>query len=162
MGNGGSPERTIIKVDPNGKIRTLPEPYERTGYEFYGWYPSPEGNGQCLTTSTIIDNDRTYYALWLPLTCYIVYDAQGGTSWESTAVPYMSEVGELSNATRPGYDFLGWFTEPEGGTQITNGYVMTNLDGMTVYAHWRKIPSGDNDIPSGDEVMNSPEMQEII
>ena len=96
------------------------------------------------------------------MTCYIVYDAQGGTSWESTAVPYMSEVEELSNATRPGYDFLGWFTEPNGGTQITNGYVMTNLDGMTVYAHWRKIPSGDNDIPSGEDVMNSPEMQEII
>ena len=32
--NGGSPEITIIKVDPNGKIMTLPEPYERTGYEF--------------------------------------------------------------------------------------------------------------------------------
>jgi len=28
----------------------------------------------------------------------------------------MSEVEELSNTTRPGYEFLGWFTEPDGGT----------------------------------------------
>lgn len=40
--------------------------------------------------------------------------------------------------TREGYKFLGWFTEKEGGVQVTTENVFESND--TIYAHWEKEP----------------------
>ena len=69
----------------------------------------------------------------------ITFDAQGGameSSWMMTdgygKLPY------LPNASRAGKRLLGWFTEAEGGTQITTETV---FNGSTkVYAHWGDLP----------------------
>ena len=45
-------------------------------------------------------------------------------------------VGELPVASRENYIFLGWFTEPTGGTQITPETIISN--NITFYAHWAK------------------------
>ncbi len=43
-------------------------------------------------------------------------------------------VGALPEPTRPNYAFLGWFTEPDGGTKAT---VTAKVTGdVTYYAHW--------------------------
>ncbi len=43
-------------------------------------------------------------------------------------------IGALPEPTRPNYAFLGWFTEPEGGTKVTATTKVT--EDMTYYAHW--------------------------
>ena len=44
-----------------------------------------------------------------------------------------------TSPTRNGYEFIGWFTEPSGGTKITAGMV-ANLDADVVYyAQFRKV-----------------------
>ena len=48
----------------------------------------------------------------------------------------------LPTATRPGYQFAGWYTETEGGTFIGNAgetYTPT-ANGGTLYAHWDECP----------------------
>ena len=43
--------------------------------------------------------------------------------------------GTLPTTTRSGYTFLGWFTEKEGGTQITADTIV-GIEDTTFYAHW--------------------------
>ena len=46
-------------------------------------------------------------------------------------------AGMLPEATRNGYKFIGWFTKPNGGDQITNDTVLNGGD--TIYAHFEYI-----------------------
>ncbi|GHU68727.1 hypothetical protein FACS189413_06290 [Bacteroidia bacterium] len=38
------------------------------------------------------------------------------------------------------YKFLGWFTEADGGNQITADSIVTNEKSLTLYAHWKDTP----------------------
>ena len=65
----------------------------------------------------------------------LTYDSQGG----SYVAPYTGVYGEsveISSAkpTRTGYDFAGWFTEPEGGEKVSGN--LTLEEDVTLYAHW--------------------------
>lgn len=58
----------------------------------------------------------------------------GTTSLNQTVISAGMSMGNLGVAQRPGYVFLGWFTEPDGGQRITSDYVPQG--DMTLYAHW--------------------------
>lgn len=65
----------------------------------------------------------------------VTFDANGGTvALNQTVVPQEMAVGEMAAAQRPGYVFLGWFTEAEGGQRVTADFV-PEAD-TTLYAHW--------------------------
>ena len=66
----------------------------------------------------------------------ITYDANGGTVNETSAeTGYDLKLTSLpSPEEREGYDFVGWFTSAEGGTEITTDTVFASND--TIYAHW--------------------------
>ncbi len=53
----------------------------------------------------------------------------------SSQKKYSSTLGTLETPVRSGYTFLGWYTLPIGGTQITNYTTVTN--NITYYAHWK-------------------------
>lgn len=38
--------------------------------------------------------------------------------------------------TRNGYDFVGWFTAPSGGSEITASSIVKIKGAHTLYAHW--------------------------
>jgi len=70
----------------------------------------------------------------------ISFDGNGGTP--STASSVTSTVGKLSelpSATYDGYIFQGWFTETEGGTEVTTSTVFKS--DSTVYAQWVDGPN---------------------
>ncbi len=69
--------------------------------------------------------------------CYVRYDGNGGQV-SRTVQGYNVDlpVEFYSAATREGYTFLGWYTEPQGGTQITE--LTKETDEMTLYAHWEE------------------------
>ncbi len=53
-----------------------------------------------------------------------------------TLYPYFDQTvnsAVFPTATRTGYAFKGWYTEAEGGTQVTN---YTDASNVTLYAHW--------------------------
>lgn len=55
-------------------------------------------------------------------------------------VLYDQEYGKLpSPLQREGYSFIGWFTEPNGGTKITSNTKVTITEPTTLYAHWEKL-----------------------
>ena len=77
----------------------------------------------------------------------VTFDANGGTCSEaSRTIRYGEPCGELPDAQRSHYNLDGWFTEREGGVQITADTVFTTLSDQTVYAHW----SRDNQRIPGD------------
>ena len=66
----------------------------------------------------------------------LTYNANGGSvATASKSVAYGSAYGTLPEPTREGYTFLGWFTAPTGGTQVTADTVMGAAN-TTIYAQW--------------------------
>lgn len=67
------------------------------------------------------------------------------------------ELGYVSVMSRTGYLFDGWWTEKDGGEQLTTTTVVTQS--VICYAHWKKVGSGSGDEPeidpeNGDYIRN--------
>ena len=91
-------------------------------------------------TDTEQDPPNTIYTIGL--------DACGGTC--STVVVYTTLAGKLralpEQPVLDGYSFLGWYTEPVGGTKVTTSTVFT--EDTTLYAHWSVKESASSSAPA--------------
>ena len=47
--------------------------------------------------------------------------------------------GRLPNARRRYYQFVGWYTQKNGGNKITDNTIVSLSANHTLYAHWRKV-----------------------
>ena len=114
------------------------------GHTFTGWKISGSGSlgdRYAATTFTFKAGNCTLTASWDTNEYSVLYEAasnggcilyDGDTSYEDEPLPeiyksyeYESKVGEMPVAYKKNYTFLGWFTAPSGGTQITSNYVVT-------------------------------------
>ena len=94
---------------------------------------SYEKNGE---NAHVPDCGRVDEIVWTPATFSIAFHANGGTvEAGSRSRLYEEEVGELPEAKRRGYTFLGWFTSANGGSEITPDTKVTA--NLTCYAHWQ-------------------------
>ena len=127
---------------------TLPEP-SRSGYSFKGWYTAKK-DGDKVTSKTKLKSDKahTLYAHWKKAekkTYTITFDGNGGddevtlSSTEMT-VEEGGKYGDMPSAKRKKYNFSGWFTDPEDGSQVTGGSKFTGKENQTLYAHWEYDP----------------------
>lgn len=66
----------------------------------------------------------------------IKFDSQGGSNIPDRTRMDGRILGELGVPTKEGYTFLGWFTEIEGGREVTENSL--SVEDMMVYAHWKK------------------------
>lgn len=135
--NGGktaTSKKTVVYGETYG---TLPTP-TRSGWQFDGWYTRKEG-GTEIKSSTVVEvsgNKITLYAQWVPI-YYITFDANGGqTETNRKSVVYGETYGLLPTPTRSGWVFDGWYTSPEGGTQVKSSTWVTITDHQILYAHW--------------------------
>ena len=72
-----------------------------------------------------------------PKTFTVSFDGTGGNVGGSAiTVTEGKTYGTLPGATRYGYNFLGWFTASEGGSQVTPDTKVTLTGNQTLYAHW--------------------------
>ena len=86
------------------------------------------------------------------------FDANGGTVSETSRMVAMSStMGELPVPTRDYYTFDGWYTEQDGGEEITSESVMTSLTDITLYAHWVQ-----NDVSAWTLATEVPEDAEVV
>ena len=46
-------------------------------------------------------------------------------------------INDISIPTREGYTFIGWFTDPIEGEQITSSTIVSNKNDHELYAHWQ-------------------------
>lgn len=76
----------------------------------------------------------------------VIFDpAEGTSSINSKTVAIGGLYGPLPIPVREGYDFLGWYTEPNEGKRINMYYPVKTNNDQTLYAHWSE-KSGINSI----------------
>lgn len=85
------------------------------------------------------DTSESKSASWSAATFTVTFDAAGGsTPTGSKTVTYGSAYGSLPTPTRANYIFLGWFTDPSGGSQVTSATTVGITANQTLYAHWQE------------------------
>ena len=75
---------------------------------------------------------------WEPNRFDVVFDANGGAPATNVLeeITGMTYTLPIVNPTMPGATFLGWWTEPVNGAQVTAGTQVTLTRAHTFYAHW--------------------------
>lgn len=134
--NGGStPSPQSKAVNYGTNYGTLPTT-TRTGYTFTGWWSAPKGGTKYTANSLVTTSEnQTLYAQWTPKVYTLTYNGNGGESPLPKRITYDQKYGELAVSTRRRYEFLGWFTDPINGIEVTPETV---CDGnATIYAHWK-------------------------
>ncbi|MBR5619255.1 MAG: InlB B-repeat-containing protein [Clostridia bacterium] len=135
--NGGNCTTETSVVAYNGTYGELPVA-SKLGYTFNGWFTAAEG-GNLVTEDTVVEvtGDQTLYAQWTANTFSVSFDANGGSCEdEEKMVTFDAPYGVLPPATKIGYVFIGWFTEPNGGILITNDSVVSITEAQTLYAQF--------------------------
>ncbi len=83
---------------------------------------------------------RTEYNKYLEGVVNVSFDANEGVVTETGKTAYYgSAIGTLPVPTREGYEFVGWFTEASGGSEVTRDTILTEAKDITLYAHWLLI-----------------------
>ena len=124
--------QNVIKGSPIGE---LDEPAARAGYTFLGWFTDPT-YGTEVTSSTVVDDDVTYYAHWAENVTITLHPGEDATVTPNTiTLASGSTVGDLlPTPTYAGYTFAGWYKESTFDTLVTSETVVTsNTD---YYAKW--------------------------
>lgn len=117
--------------------------YTRDYHTFQGWNIQPDGGGAAyedgqsvLNLTKIYGDTVTLYAQWLPNTYIITFaDGMDGRQNEQKGLLYTGMLGTLPEFIRKGYTLLGFYTEPDGGTRITEETGVPHED-TTYHAHW--------------------------
>ena len=110
----------------------------KAGYTFGGWYTMENCAGDAVTGLSATDTgDRIFYAKWTANTYTVAFDATGGTvDTGSKAVTYDGTYGELPTPALTGHTFKGWYTDVDGGEQITESTSVRITANQTLYARW--------------------------
>ena len=105
----------------------------KTGHAFKGWYTSASGGS--LYNTVTITAAKTFYAQFTANSYTLTWDLGNGTT-EETKQTYGEKLTLPTEPTRKNAEFLGWFTEANGGTQVTANDVFTETTDKTYFAHW--------------------------
>ena len=138
--NGGSTSETILFIGEKFGIYAN-SGSNRSGYTFDGWYTEASG-GTKITSDTKVPNVArlVLYAHWTPNKYTVHFNANGGScSKLSAPIQYRNTYGQLPEAQREGYQFLGWYTLKDKGVLVTSDTVFLLTKDQTLYAHWEKI-----------------------
>ena len=121
-------------VQPNSKP-TIPASLPvKKGHSFKGWYTAKTG-GKLYNTVTSITASTTFYAQFEANKYTVTWDLGTGQS-ETTEQTYGEKLLLPKDPERKNAEFLGWFTEKDGGTEIDSNTTYTTDGETTYYAHW--------------------------
>ncbi|MBR6688385.1 MAG: InlB B-repeat-containing protein, partial [Clostridia bacterium] len=145
--NGGTvykTSKTVTYDSPYGDTtEALPIP-AREGYTFNGWWTTANG-GDLISQDTIvkITSAQTLYAHWQANEYDVTFNYNFGDN--PTVSTYKITYNTTYSTVMPnvevpdGYEFLGWWTAAEGGTQVNANDVYTLTTDQTLYAHWNEL-----------------------
>ena len=117
--------------------KTISNP-TKTGYTFSNWTKS--GNATLSGTTLTMGSESTTLTANYTANKYTVnFNANGGSvSTSSMTVTYGAKYGTLPTPTKPGHEFIGWFTSATSGTQIKASSTVSITTTQTLYAHWKQ------------------------
>lgn len=168
-GSAASDVKDTVSFCRNHTIRGK-NTFYKMGYSMADWRTNANGSGTAYSPGAsrrwTNASNLTVYARWTLNTYRLTYNKNNPAtatvgasditlSKASQTTKYDSSWGTLATASKPGYVFLGWFTEPEGGEQITASTICTGKhivdgNGDIAYAHWRPIEYMIEFKPNGD------------
>lgn len=117
--------------------------FSRTGYTFAGWNTNAAGKGTSYTNQQSVSNlnatnngQITLYAQWTANKYTITLNANGGSgNTASVQATYASTTltPTITNPTRTGYTFAGWYSAASDGVMVinTSGQLQANRSGIT-------------------------------
>ena len=150
----------------NGDIIDKDFSLTKSGYVFEGWSQQENGQVDYQAGDAIISSgDLCLYAVWTPIEYTITYVLNGGKNdrWNPNTYNVESHI-YLSNPTRDGYFFGGWYTD----ANLTKSYSASAFEkggNITLYAKWTQNLFTFTDLGDGycitsyagfDEVVNIP------
>ena len=121
-------------MKPNSKPTAPSASPVKTGYTFKNWYTEKTG-GKLYNTVTSITTSQTFYAQFTANTYTVTWNLGDGRS-EATEQTYGEKLVLPTDPERKNAEFLGWFTEKDGGTEVTANTVFKETAATTYYAHW--------------------------
>ena len=121
-------------MKPNSKPTAPSASPVKTGYTFKNWYTEKTG-GKLYNTVTSITASTTFYAQFEANKYTVTWDLGTGHS-ETTEQTYGEKLLLPTEPTRKNAEFLGWFTEKDGGTEVTTNTVFKETAATMYYAHW--------------------------
>ena len=134
--NGGTIDgKTSITTTgkPNATATAPTSTPVKAGHAFKGWYTSASGGS--LYNTVTITAAKTFYAQFTANSYTLTWDLGNGTT-EETKQTYGEKLTLPTEPTRKNAEFLGWFTEAVGGTQVDANTIYKTDGDSTYYAHW--------------------------
>ena len=134
--NGGTIDgKTSITTTgkPNATATAPTSTPVKAGHAFKGWYTSASGGS--LYNTVTITAAKTFYAQFTANSYTLTWDLGNGTT-EETKQTYGEALVLPTEPTRKNAEFLGWFTEAVGGTQVDANTIYKTDGDSTYYAHW--------------------------
>ena len=120
-------------LKPNSKPTAPGSVPVKTGYTFKGWFTAKTGGS--LYSTVTITSSTTFYAQFEVNKYTVKWDLGTGQS-ETTEQTYGEKLVLPTEPTRKNAEFLGWFTEKDGGTEVDSNTTYTTDSETTYYAHW--------------------------
>lgn len=119
----------------------LPTP-TATGLKFLAWYDAPSGGSLVEPGSTVVarSDEHTLYARWEPMKYTVTLDPGEGrieSGSGTITVTYGDKYPTMPVPVLDRYDFLGWFTAPVGGKEVSAGDEVAITEDATLYARWQ-------------------------
>ncbi|MBR2651213.1 MAG: InlB B-repeat-containing protein [Clostridia bacterium] len=114
---------------------------KKEDYHFVGWYDNPDFNGTAITKIDVgMIGESVYYAKWDPDSCVVVYVTNGGTPIPNGSYTIESEYKLSTNTEKHGYDFGGWYDNPDLEGEAVESIAKGSCGNKTYYAKWDIIP----------------------
>ena len=142
----------------------FPEPYEKEGYTFDGWYTDPVGGTEITradyyrgTSSVnlyphytknavaepepdpeppVVEEPEEFTLVFMDLRTMESYGTYTVQNGDKYPIPSRTP-------TRDGYVFDGWYTSSTGGTQVTASTTVNLTRDQNLYPHWRKAAQSE-------------------
>ena len=134
--DGGILSDSLQSVYAEGSEVILPSP-TKTDYVFTGW-KVVSGNGVLSGNVITIGNQNTIVkATYKSKTFVVTLNANGGEISSNTlTVTYGKPYENLPTPARQYYNFLGWYTDSEGGELVNNTDLVSIAANHVLYARW--------------------------
>ena len=132
-GKGAMPNQRVVCGTTTALIENQ---FVREDYVFSGWATTPSGGVVYKDEANVLTyyDNVDLYAVWSVKTCNVTFKSED-EEIDVRSYSIISPCGtSLPVATKKNCDFIGWFTEPNGGVQITSNTIF-KAD-STVYARF--------------------------
>ena len=108
-------------------------------YTWGGWYSDPDLRSE-YTFGVMPPNNLPLYANWVAPSYPVTFDLNGGsgTPPPKQMVEKYKTATVPTDPTRDYFDFVGWYTQPTGGTYYDWSKPVTGP--VTLYARWKLKP----------------------